>query len=104
MQKRLWSQLTSGHPTDGNFFCSLKSFNIIFCLIKSSFLGMTAHWICPTTLVRMKATLICKRLIGRHTNDLLAVHMRATVDEFGITTKTTHTVTDAGSNFFAAFR
>lgn len=65
---------------------------------------MTAHWVCPSTLNRKKAALICKRLKGRHTNSLLAIHMRAGVDEFEIADKTTHTITDAASNFYAAFR
>lgn len=65
---------------------------------------MTAHWICSKTLLRRKATLICKRLVGRHTNELLAIYMRAAVNSFEITTKVSDTVTDGGSNFYAAFR
>uniref|UniRef100_A0A3B4GFE3 HAT C-terminal dimerisation domain-containing protein n=1 Tax=Pundamilia nyererei TaxID=303518 RepID=A0A3B4GFE3_9CICH len=51
-----------------------------------SLLGMTAHWIDPSTFVRGHAALACKRVRGRHTYDVIA------------------TVTDNGSNFIKAFR
>lgn len=65
---------------------------------------MTAHWICSTTLERKKIALTCKRLPGRHFNDILAVHMKATTDDFKITEKVSDTVTDGAENFKAAFR
>ncbi|KAL4008952.1 hypothetical protein ACER0C_002804 [Sarotherodon galilaeus] len=37
-----------------------------------SFLGMTAHWIDPSTFVRGHAALACKRVRGRHTYDVIS--------------------------------
>ena len=65
---------------------------------------MTCHWIDETTLLRGKAVLACKRLIGKHTFDVLAKTMNEIHMEFGIESKIEMTVTDNGSNFVKAFR
>ncbi|KAL4007527.1 hypothetical protein ACER0C_001379 [Sarotherodon galilaeus] len=51
-----------------------------------SFLGMTAHWIDPSTFIRGHAALAC-------------IH-----SAYGLNSKVTATVTDNGSNFIKAFR
>uniref|UniRef100_A0AAZ1Y1Y5 BED-type domain-containing protein n=1 Tax=Oreochromis aureus TaxID=47969 RepID=A0AAZ1Y1Y5_OREAU len=68
-----------------------------------SFLGMTAHWIDPSTFVRGHAALACERVRGRRTyvigNEIEQVH-----SAYGLNSKVTATVTDNGSNFIKAFR
>ncbi|XP_015243119.1 PREDICTED: uncharacterized protein LOC107092915 [Cyprinodon variegatus] len=68
-----------------------------------SFMGITSHWINPTTLQRQKAALACKRIKGRHTYDLIAGEIDHIHSLFGVSTKVTSTVTDNGSNFVKAF-
>ena len=68
-----------------------------------SYLGMTAHWINPTTLMRCKAALCCTRLVGRHTYDVLAARIEHVHSSYGLTRKVTATVTDNGSNFVKSF-
>ena len=70
---------------------------------RCSFIGLTAHWIDPTTLKRHSVALACKRLKGSHTFDVLA----STIDEihanYEIRDKVNRTTTDNGSNFLKAF-
>ena len=68
-----------------------------------SYLGMTVHWVDPTTLKRCKAALCCTRVVGRHTHDVLAAKIEHVHSSYGITRKVTATVTDKGSNFVKAF-
>ncbi|XP_038123771.1 zinc finger BED domain-containing protein 4-like [Cyprinodon tularosa] len=68
-----------------------------------SFMGITSHWINPTTLQRQKAALACKRIKGRHTYDLIAGEIDHIHSLYGVSTKVTSTVTDNGSNFVKAF-
>ena len=68
-----------------------------------SYLGMTAHWINPITLMRCKAALCCTRVVGRHTYDVLAAKIEHVHSSYGLTRKVTATVTDNRSNFVKAF-
>uniref|UniRef100_A0A3Q2E6K4 BED-type domain-containing protein n=1 Tax=Cyprinodon variegatus TaxID=28743 RepID=A0A3Q2E6K4_CYPVA len=68
-----------------------------------SFMGITSHWINPTTLQRQKAALACKQIKGRHTYDLIAGEIDHIHSLYGVSTKVTSTVTDNGSNFVKAF-
>lgn len=65
---------------------------------------MTVHWIDPTTMKRKKSVLACRRLLGRHTFDILAKTMETVHMEFRIENKVKKTTTDNGSNFVKAFR
>ena len=69
-----------------------------------SFMGMTAHWIDPSTLQRKKAGLACKRVMGRHTYDVIAAEIEQIHTSYGLSGKVTATVTDNGSNFVKAFQ
>uniref|UniRef100_A0A667WTV6 HAT C-terminal dimerisation domain-containing protein n=1 Tax=Myripristis murdjan TaxID=586833 RepID=A0A667WTV6_9TELE len=68
-----------------------------------SFMGITSHWINPTTLQRQKAALACKRIKGRHTYDVVASEIDHIHSLYGVSTKVTSTITDNGSNFVKAF-
>uniref|UniRef100_A0AAZ1WYK7 BED-type domain-containing protein n=1 Tax=Oreochromis aureus TaxID=47969 RepID=A0AAZ1WYK7_OREAU len=68
-----------------------------------SFLGMTAHWIDPSTFVRGHAALACKRVRGRHTYDVIGNEIEQVHSAYGLNSKVTATVTDNGSNFIKAF-
>lgn len=48
-----------------------------------SFLGMTAHWIDPSTFVRGHAALACKRVRGRHTYDVIANEIEQVHSAYG---------------------
>ncbi|KAL3991392.1 C-C motif chemokine 4 [Sarotherodon galilaeus] len=69
-----------------------------------SFLGMTAHWIDPSTFVRGHAALACKRVRGRRTYDVIGNEIEQVHSAYGLNSKVTATVTDNGSNFIKAFR
>lgn len=68
-----------------------------------SYLGMTVHWINPTTRAREHAVLVCRRLKGSHTFDVLAEVMTEVHSKFSLQDKVTRTTTDNGSNFVKAF-
>ena len=70
---------------------------------RRSFIGLTAHWIDPTTLKRHSAALACKRLKGSHTFDVLASAIDEIHASFGIRDKVIKPTTDNGSNFLKAF-
>jgi len=42
-----------------------------------SFLGVTGHWIDPSSLQRRSAALACERMVGRHTYDAIAAKLTA---------------------------
>ncbi|KAF3840272.1 hypothetical protein F7725_018989 [Dissostichus mawsoni] len=75
----------------------------IWSVHNRSFLGITSHWINPTTLQRQKAALACKRIKGRHTYAVIASEIDHIHSLYGVSTKVTSTVTDNGSNFVKAF-
>jgi len=65
---------------------------------------MTIHWINPTTLQCYKAAILCSRLIGCNTYNVLASRIESIHRHFEICPKVTATVTDNGSNFVKAFK
>lgn len=65
---------------------------------------MTIHWLDPDTLERHSAGIACRRLIGKHTYDVLAEVIEAILTEYQILDKTLHVVTDNATNFAKAFR
>ncbi|XP_078244433.1 uncharacterized protein LOC110090652 isoform X2 [Pogona vitticeps] len=71
---------------------------------RKSFLGVTAHWISPTTLKREFGALACKRLKGGLTYSVLAKALRDVHLQYGIHNKVVCTTTDNGSRFVKAFR
>ncbi|KAL4113280.1 hypothetical protein QTP88_016938 [Uroleucon formosanum] len=71
---------------------------------KKSYLGITAHWINITTLVRESASLVCTVIKSRHTFDVIAQEIYNINIKYKIQNKVTSTTTDNGSNFVKAFR
>ena len=69
-----------------------------------SFMGMTVHWIEPSTLTRKKAGIACRRVRGRHTYNVCASEIEQIHTSYGLSGKVTATVTDNGSNFVKAFK
>lgn len=65
---------------------------------------MTAHWLCPTTLERVSATIALKRIIGSHTSEMLTNMIQDILTDFNITSKIVKIVTDSGSNFIKAMK
>jgi len=65
---------------------------------------MTAHWIDPNTFLRGRAALVCKRVRGRHTFDVIANEIEQVHLAYDLTSKVTATVTDNASNFVKAFK
>ena len=68
-----------------------------------SYLGMMVHWIDDESLKRQKAAIVCIRLTGRHTYDILAAKIEEVHRKFGLNGKISATVTNNGSNFLKAF-
>ena len=66
-------------------------------------LGMTVHWIDPSTLKGHKVAIACARLTGHHTHDVLAAKIINIHEKFGLSGNISATVTDNGSNFVKAF-
>ena len=69
---------------------------------QQSYLGITVHWIEPSTLRRHKAAIACTRITGHHTYDVLAAKIE-NVHETELSDKPSATVTNNGSNFVWAF-
>lgn len=65
---------------------------------------MTVHFIDEQSLERRSAALVCQRLPGRHTYDVIATAVHAVLVEYKILHKTCVVITDNGSNFVKAFR
>ncbi len=68
-----------------------------------SYLGVTIHRINQETLSISSGALACRRIIGRHTYDVLAEMLEDVHRDFNIKDKVTVTTTDNGSNFVKAF-
>lgn len=67
-------------------------------------MGLTIHWIDPSTLERRSKGLACRRMVGRHTYENIAECIDKVLNEFDLTNKTTLIVTDNATNFAKAFR
>ncbi|KAL1276427.1 hypothetical protein QQF64_036050 [Cirrhinus molitorella] len=70
---------------------------------QKSFLGVTCHWIEEDSLERRSAALVCKRLRGSHTFDMIASALDDVHCQYKIRDKVVRTTTDSGSNFVKAF-
>lgn len=68
-----------------------------------SFLGVSIHWIDEDSLNIRSGAIACRRIVGRHTFDVLAEMLEGIHREFNIKDKLTLTTTDNGSNFIKAF-
>lgn len=68
-----------------------------------SFLGVSIHWIDEESLQIRSGAVACRRIVGRHTYDVLAEMLDHVHREFNIHKKLTLTTTDNGSNFIKAF-
>lgn len=62
------------------------------------------HWIDSISFKREKAALACKRVRGRHTNDVIASEIEQVHSAFGLSHKATACVTNNSSNFVKLFR
>lgn len=87
---------------------NVKSANVcttadIWTAHNKSFLGMSAHWLDPTTLERKKAAIVCQRFKGRHTYDAIAAAVEDIHASYSLS-EIKATVTDNSSNFVKAFR
>ncbi|GBP67499.1 hypothetical protein EVAR_49865_1 [Eumeta japonica] len=72
---------------------------------KRSYLGMTVHWIDPTTFERNSSPLACRRFKGAHIFDKIAELIIDIHSEYDLRLpKITKTVTDNGSNMVKAFK
>lgn len=71
---------------------------------RRSSIGVTAHWLDPSSFERHSVGLVCRPLKGSHTFDALASAMSDIHSENEICEKRVRTITDNGSNFIKAFR
>lgn len=71
---------------------------------KKSYVGVTAHWINPSTLNREHCALAIRHVKGRLTYDALARELHDIHVEFKVQNKVTCTTTDNGTNFVKAFK
>ena len=71
---------------------------------RRSFMGITCHWLCPTSLRRRSACLSIRRMKGTHSFDVIAGALESVNNEYDIGHKISVTITDSGSNFLKAFR
>lgn len=76
---------------------------------RKGYIGVTAHWVscCSDTdtmdLSANHACLALHRIRGRCTHDVLGREIQGIIDEYGLSRKVSHCVTDSGSNFMKAF-
>lgn len=70
---------------------------------RRSYLGVTAHWLSADSFNRESAALACQRIMGSHTYDRIAAHLKTVHSDYGINSKVVKTTTDNGSNFIKAF-
>ena len=70
---------------------------------RRSYLGVTAHWLSVDSFTRESAALACQRIMGSHTYDRIAAHLKTVHSDYGINSKVVKTTTDNGSNFIKAF-
>ena len=68
-----------------------------------SYLGMTVHWIDTDTLKQCKAAIVCVRITGHHTYDVIASRIEHIHASYGLNGKVVGTITNNGSNFVKAF-
>lgn len=68
-----------------------------------SYLGVTAHWLSADSFKRESAALAWQRIMGSHTYDRIATHLKTIHSVYGINSKVVKTTTDNGSNFIKAF-
>jgi hypothetical protein len=69
---------------------------------RRGFIASMVTWL-RTDLTRKSACLGIRRVTEAHTFDVLAKYMEDMNEEFGITNKTTATITDSGSYIFIIF-
>lgn len=71
---------------------------------KRGYLGVTCHWIDSKSLHRHSLSLVCSRITGRHTYDVLATALYKIHTTYKIQNKIVAATTDSGSNFVKAFK
>lgn len=69
-----------------------------------AYLGMTIHWLDPTTLEQCNDVLSCKRIKGKKSFDVLASAMKEGLDSVGARGKVATTVVDGGTNIRKALK
>lgn len=70
---------------------------------KRAYMGLTLHYVDPTTLAMASSTLACRRFKGSHTGIEIGKMLYSIFKEFKITSKIQNVVTDNASNFAKAF-
>lgn len=67
-------------------------------------MGITAHWLDPSTLDRHSAVLACRTAIGTHTYNEVTRIIDEVLEEYGIQNKIIQITTDNGLNFAQSSR
>jgi hypothetical protein len=70
---------------------------------RRAYMGLTLHYVDPTTLAMASSTLACRRFKGSHTGIEIRKILASIFQEFKITSKIQNVVTDNASNFAKAF-
>lgn len=65
----------------------------LWTAFQRAYLGVTVHWLDPVTLKRNSKGLACRRVMGRHTFDVLADSIDEILTEFKIQNKTALSLT-----------
>lgn len=71
---------------------------------RRSYLGETIHWYSTDSLERKSACLATRRIVGRHTFDILSKLIETIHNEYQVKDKLRGSTTDNGSNFIKCFR